>query len=122
MDQATPRTTSATDALTWDGALDEDDWLFFRVRAVDAVGNESSDSMIVEAKGDGSVLNAISLADDHRSILILPADRLARALLAELNSLTTTSSSKAARCLKTKRAAWSRASNLKPLRPAQAKG
>jgi hypothetical protein len=73
---------------TISGTLDvlgSSDLYYYRVRAVDEWGNESPDSMIIEAKGDGSVLNILAEGEDKISQLSLPA-AVARSLMQENNS------------------------------------
>ncbi|MBI4395644.1 MAG: fibronectin type III domain-containing protein, partial [Elusimicrobia bacterium] len=65
--------------------MESDQTYYYRVRAVDLAGNESPDSMIVEAKGDGTVLNMLSLGEDNRSGLIIPASAARSLLLKEYN-------------------------------------
>lgn len=78
-------TTTTTDGLTWSDTLNQTDKFYYRVRAVDSVGNESPDSMIIEATGDGVDLNALAVSDDARSRIVFPAGNLAKALVKENN-------------------------------------
>jgi len=77
--------TWTTNSLQWEGSLNPDKMYYYRLRALDVAGNESADSVLLEAKGDGSVLNVVTMADDGRSRAVLPADTLAKALLSENN-------------------------------------
>ncbi|MGQ0645862.1 MAG: gliding motility-associated C-terminal domain-containing protein [Elusimicrobiota bacterium] len=81
-------TVFSTDTVRLDCVLNPADTFYYRVAAVDAGGNESADpKVVVEASGDGAVLNVHALADDDRSRLVMPASTLAHSLLAELNGL-----------------------------------
>lgn len=82
-----PVGTSSRDAFGPNAmdTLEADKVYYFRVRAVDAAGNESGDSMLVEAKGDGTLLNVVALADDLRSRLAVPVAAARRLLLKENN-------------------------------------
>jgi hypothetical protein len=60
---------------------------YYRVRAIDAAGNESPDSMIVQAKGDGSELNVLATGSNMRSRVAIPVEVARGTLLRETNGL-----------------------------------
>lgn len=79
-------TSTGTNAVEYHDVLDKQESYYYRVRAVDLTGNESRDWLLVEAKGDGTVLNLISLADDARSRFVMPAEKLGKGLVSGNNA------------------------------------
>ncbi|HRY30187.1 MAG TPA: fibronectin type III domain-containing protein [Elusimicrobiota bacterium] len=78
-------TTTAAAEIEMD--ISAGDRYYYRVRAVDITGNESPDSLMIEAVGDGSKLNVVALADDDQSRLTIPVGIARNLLLKEINGL-----------------------------------
>ncbi len=86
MDASSPAlSVTDLDAFVTTDTLGPDDVFYYRLRTIDLAGNESADSLIVEAKGDGSILNVLALGSDNESRLVMPATGSALELLSEGN-------------------------------------